>query len=332
MSSHPQTLASSSLFISILDGAESEYKKKTGNDISDNWVAKELHQAEAFDKFMGGNKKLIMDRFIGARPLHDFRDSWRFLLRKQSLLELVSSSQQRMSDQRIQFLLNRLGVHTQISLTKDMAEILVKIVAEVLSILSIATETQQSRTKTFLKKLVGKTDIEDALKSLDNLTREEVWMAIAQVLEDTSELQEEAKKTNKVVRRIANNVEEMQDDAVNVHLQRPRRLNSWDYIRERTSADKARAFTLSSTRYEQRSEAHESKPSQTGVFVTVHNSATSEISRNNSDPNVGPTFEVPKPLFWLKVTRASVLRRRKRVIFERTTPNDRPPDGGVARC
>jgi hypothetical protein len=47
----------------------------------------------------------------------------------------------------IQFYLKRLGVHTQISPTKDMVEILVKIMVEVLSILSIATrEMQQCRT------------------------------------------------------------------------------------------------------------------------------------------------------------------------------------------
>ncbi|KAH9026606.1 hypothetical protein EDB85DRAFT_2276925 [Lactarius pseudohatsudake] len=70
-------------------------------------------------------------------------------------------------------------------------------------------------------------------------------------------------------------------------------LNSRDHIRGRTSADKA--FSLSSIRYEQRSEAHGSKPRQTGVSVTVHHSATSDLSRNNSGPNVKPTFEVPKP-------------------------------------
>jgi hypothetical protein len=49
--------------------------------------------------------------------------------------------------ERVHFFLKRLGVHTRISLTKDMVEILVKIMAEVLSILAIATkEVQQSRT------------------------------------------------------------------------------------------------------------------------------------------------------------------------------------------
>ncbi len=35
---------------------------------------------------------------------------------------------------------------------------------------------------------MGRMDIEDALKRLDNLTREEVRMAIAQVMKATSEL------------------------------------------------------------------------------------------------------------------------------------------------
>ncbi len=59
--------------------------------------------------------------------------------------------------ERIQFFLKRLGVHTRISPTKDMVEILVKIVVEVLSILSIATkEMQQSRaSKLFLRDILN---------------------------------------------------------------------------------------------------------------------------------------------------------------------------------
>ena len=40
--------------------------------------------------------------------------------------------------------------------------------------------------------LVGRTDIEDALKKLDELTREEVQMAIAQILKATKELKDRA--------------------------------------------------------------------------------------------------------------------------------------------
>jgi chromosome segregation ATPase len=115
--------------------------------------------------------------------------------------------------ERVQFFLKRLGVHTRITPTKDMEKILVKIMAEVLSILAIATkEMQQSRTKAYLKKLVGRTDIEDALKRLDNLTREEVQMAIAQILKAMSELKEDAMRSNKAMEQVGDTVDEMKDD------------------------------------------------------------------------------------------------------------------------
>ncbi|KAH9177270.1 hypothetical protein EDB89DRAFT_1528228 [Lactarius sanguifluus] len=163
-----------------------------------------------------------------------------FLLRKQSLAESVSSSLfvylssflstlltlmflQAAKDvrashdalvdlfERIQFFLKRLGVHTRISPTKDMVDILVKIMAEVIGILSIATkEMQRSKTKMYLRKLLGRTDIEDALKRLDSLTQEEVRMAIAQVLRGVNELTDDAKKANKVMQQIAEKVDKIQ--------------------------------------------------------------------------------------------------------------------------
>ena len=42
--------------------------------------------------------------------------------------------------ERIEDFFKRLGIYTQVSLTTEMAEVFVKIVAEVLSILSIATK------------------------------------------------------------------------------------------------------------------------------------------------------------------------------------------------
>ena len=41
------------------------------------------------------------------------------------------------------------------------------------------------RSEKYLKKLIGKTDIEDALRRLDKLTQEEVRMATAQLLKIT---------------------------------------------------------------------------------------------------------------------------------------------------
>ncbi len=45
----------------------------------------------------------------------------------------------------------------------------------------------------YFKKLVGSTDIEDALKRLDTLTQEEVRIAIAQILKAISELKDGAR-------------------------------------------------------------------------------------------------------------------------------------------
>jgi hypothetical protein len=51
----------------------------------------------------------------------------------------------------------------------------------------------------YLKKLIGRTDIEDALKRLDRLTQEEARMASAQLLQITNTIDSE-------VREIASNV------------------------------------------------------------------------------------------------------------------------------
>jgi hypothetical protein len=75
--------------------------------------------------------------------------------------------------ERIESFFKRLGVYTQVSLTAEMAEVFVKIVAEVLSILSIATkEVKRKRASEFLR------DIRQYLLSsylIRNLFQEIVW-------------------------------------------------------------------------------------------------------------------------------------------------------------
>jgi hypothetical protein len=108
--------------------------------------------------------------------------------------------------ERIESFFTRLGVYTQVSLTTEMTEVFVKIVSEVLSILSIATkEVKRKRTsesflqdiirslrcsylsEIYFRKLLGRNDIEDALVRLENLINEEVRMAIAQTMTATIE-------------------------------------------------------------------------------------------------------------------------------------------------
>lgn len=101
---------------------------------------------------------------------------------------------------RIENFFVRLETYIEVPPTPGMMDILMKIMAEVLSILGIATrEIKQStlsesihydgpficaknHLETFVKKLVGRSDMKDALQVLDKLTQEEARMAAAQVL------------------------------------------------------------------------------------------------------------------------------------------------------
>ncbi|KAH9985146.1 hypothetical protein BJV77DRAFT_1071565 [Russula vinacea] len=88
--------------------------------------------------------------------------------------------------ERINFFLQRLNVYTEIPLTNDLTELLGKIMVQLLSILAISTKEMTDRKmKKFLKRLVGKTDVEDALERLDTLTKEESLMAVTRNLKVT---------------------------------------------------------------------------------------------------------------------------------------------------
>ena len=113
--------------------------------------------------------------------------------------------------ERIEKLFKPLGDHAQITLTTEMAEVFVKITAEMLSILSIATREvtrwrasesllwcmlpqyrSNTRSEIYFSGLSGRTDIEDALKTLGSLIEEQIRMAATQVMKATSENKEGA--------------------------------------------------------------------------------------------------------------------------------------------
>jgi len=87
-----------------------------------------------------------------------------------------------------------------VPLTDDFKELLGKIMAQILSILALSTKVMTERriskltyaqcsflvdyvSEQFLKRLIGKTDVEDALLQLDSLTKEENLMAVAKTFE-----------------------------------------------------------------------------------------------------------------------------------------------------
>ena len=61
----------------------------------------------------------------------------------------------------------------------------------------------------YAKKLIGRTEIEDALKRLDKLTHEEAWMGIAQNLRATHNVGEDVRGVADKVVAIDNSVAEV---------------------------------------------------------------------------------------------------------------------------
>ena len=122
--------------------------------------------------------------------------------------------------ERMENFFRRLETYVEIPPTAGMTDIIVKIMVEVLSILSIATkEIKQSRASElitgvtneftmltygrlgkYVKKLVGRTDMEDALGRLDGLTQEEARMAAAQGLKVAHEVDDKVKGVDNNVR------------------------------------------------------------------------------------------------------------------------------------
>ena len=96
-------------------------------------------------------------------------------------------------------------IYTEVPLTPAMTNKMVQITVEILDILAIATkEMKQNRmsefdlrfrfhdadivSEKFLKRVIGRTDLEDGMKKLDQLTNEEVVMASAQLLRVTNNI------------------------------------------------------------------------------------------------------------------------------------------------
>ena len=91
-------------------------------------------------------------------------------------------------------------------LSKDFMELLGKIMAQIVSTLALSTKAMTERrmsefidavcslladyfSEKLLKRLMGKTDVEDALLRLDSLTKEESLMVAARNLEVTHAIQ-----------------------------------------------------------------------------------------------------------------------------------------------
>jgi hypothetical protein len=114
-----------------------------------------------------------------------------------------------------------------------MMDTLIQIMVEILSVLAIATkEIKQGRmseqssmsmspltercSEKFGKRLIGKTDMEDALKRLDKLTQEEARMATAEVLRAAHAIDERVLAVDGRVASVDDRVASVDDKVVEV--------------------------------------------------------------------------------------------------------------------
>ncbi|KAN0141883.1 hypothetical protein V8E53_000345 [Lactarius tabidus] len=179
---YPTPSTPSSNFNSILDAALNEYQKKTGRGLLEHPLAEQVKrcdsigaisailqgQAKEFQQFRDGDQRLMkwinpivdvistFSETLGGVTSIAFPPAGTVFTGIGVLLSAakdVRASHDALVEvfERIESFFKRLGVYTQVSLTTEMAEVFVKIVAEVLSILSIATkEVQRKRSSELL--------------------------------------------------------------------------------------------------------------------------------------------------------------------------------------
>ena len=132
--------------------------------------------------------------------------------------------------ERIHLFLQRLNRYTGMPLTRDMTELLGKIMMQVLSILALSTKEMTNRriseldcllflfsmanygAEKILKRIAGRTDVEDAVLQLDMLTKEESLMVAARNLEVTHRVDGNVEATKVLTEDIDDNVKVIDRD------------------------------------------------------------------------------------------------------------------------
>ncbi|KAH9033920.1 hypothetical protein EDB85DRAFT_1043365 [Lactarius pseudohatsudake] len=200
----------------IFEKALKDYKKKTGTDLTTHPIAvelngcdspesilavlereaNELNQSRSSDdrliKWLGPTVNILnaLSATLGEGGGSAFRHT-KIIFSGIGILIVAGKSTVTSRDvlvelfDRIESLFRQLKTYTEVPPTQAVIDVLAKIMAEVLSILAVATKgVKERRTKTILKKLAGKGDIEDALQRFRKLEGE-LLMVIAQVSRET---------------------------------------------------------------------------------------------------------------------------------------------------
>ncbi|KAH9169372.1 hypothetical protein EDB89DRAFT_2244714 [Lactarius sanguifluus] len=240
MSQTPSTAAASSRFQTIFNAALKSYEKQTKNDLLAHPLASQLQschstsailvilqdQVREFDQARSGDERLTKWLNPTVNVLYAFSATLGegvglvfspakvifagigvFLLAAKD----VAASKDALAElfERMGFFFKRLETYTEVTPTAVMTDIITKIMVEVLTIFGLATkELRRGSAKKFLKKLAGRTDLEDAIKRLDNLTQEEARMALAEVLRITHSVRNEVKVVDDKVQVVINDSKE----------------------------------------------------------------------------------------------------------------------------
>ncbi|KAI0275997.1 hypothetical protein BGY98DRAFT_745510 [Russula aff. rugulosa BPL654] len=236
MSSTVQATSSSSSAsnIQLITDALLEYAKITGIDLSKNPFAAAIERANSpgailellqerekeFNDYREGNRRLIsclrpavntIQAFSGilgeAVRLVPFPPAKALFVGIDVLLSAasgVTSSYDALLDlfECLGNFLKRLEVYTTIPPIPAMIDLIIKIMVELLSVLSLATkQIRQGRFKKFMKKLFGKRKgkIQAALERLDRLTKDEGLSAVAQTLGIVHQGSNETNKTKRLL-------------------------------------------------------------------------------------------------------------------------------------
>ncbi|KAH9018277.1 hypothetical protein EDB84DRAFT_1442507 [Lactarius hengduanensis] len=191
-----QTCNSPTDILAILRTQVEQFEQSTsGDDQLTKWLTPTVNVLYAFSAALGEGVGLVFSPakviFAGAGVLllvaivPGLPYSERSDAEPTQAARDVVASQDALVDifERIESFFRRLETYTEVPTTEAMRDTIVKIMVEVLGIFGIVTkEMKQGRAKRYLKKLIGRRDIEDALGRLDRLTQQEVQMAIVQVL------------------------------------------------------------------------------------------------------------------------------------------------------
>ncbi|KAI0269711.1 hypothetical protein BGY98DRAFT_1190196, partial [Russula aff. rugulosa BPL654] len=214
MSNTPTTSTSSSNFQLIFNNALKAYERRTKNDLLAHPLAPQLQDCESHSsilnilqqqvqelnrsqtsderltKWLDPTVKVLytLSETLGEGVSLVFSPAKAIFVGIGVLLSTakdVRAGQDALFEifERIEAFFQRLEIYTKAAFNQEMVDIITKIMVEVLNVLGIATkEIRQGRIKKYLRKLIGRTDIEDVLKRLDRLTQEEARMAAAQIL------------------------------------------------------------------------------------------------------------------------------------------------------